>query len=77
VGRGANNRWGVLDTNSASDADVWMAHLLEADEGGEPRYARLGASLAKRIADERSFAYPRRSVLLPGVKDSTPVSRID
>src|SRR5258707_14704010 len=24
-GRRANNEWGVIDVNSASDADVWMA----------------------------------------------------
>src|SRR5437867_513535 len=51
-GKESNTKWGVLDDNSASDADVWMAYtLLEA--GGawnESRYTWLGTALAKRIA---------------------------
>ena len=32
-GRGPNDRWQVLDDNSASDADAWMAYtLLEAGQ---------------------------------------------
>jgi endo-1,4-beta-D-glucanase Y len=53
-GRDQDDRWGVLDANSASDADIWMAYtLLEAGEAwNERRYTRLGASLATRIAAE-------------------------
>jgi len=53
-GRDADNRWRVLDTNAAADADVWMAYaLLEAGRAwNESRYTSIGRSLAKRIADE-------------------------
>ena len=68
-GRGSDGRWGVLDANSASDADIWMAYtLLEAgDAWQEPRYTRLGTSLATRIADEEVVHLPGFGpVLLPG-----------
>ena len=53
-GRDADDRWGVLDTNAAADADVWMAYvLLEAGRAwNDQRYTSIGRSLAKRIADE-------------------------
>ena len=59
-GRDQNDQWGVLDTNSASDADVWMAYtLLEAgDAWNDRRYTRLGASLAMRIAAEEVVHVP-------------------
>jgi endoglucanase len=68
-GRDSNNRWDVLDANSASDADVWMAYaLLEAGEAWrEPRYSRIGAGLATRIAAEEVVSVPGVGpVLLPG-----------
>jgi endo-1,4-beta-D-glucanase Y len=48
--------WTILDENSASDADLWMAYdLLEAGRlWHEPRYARLGAALASRIAQQET-----------------------
>jgi endoglucanase len=51
-GRAANNQWRVLDSNSAADADIWMAYsLLEAGEAwNEPRYTKLGLALAHQIA---------------------------
>ncbi len=56
-GHSSNNQWGVLDRNSASDADIWMAYtLLEAGEAwNEPRYTRIGIALAHHIA-EREIA---------------------
>src|SRR5262245_42653228 len=53
-GRDHDGRWGVLDANSASDADVWMAYtLLEAGTAwNEPRYSSIGRALANRIATE-------------------------
>ena len=70
-GKGPDNKWAVLDSNSASDADVWMAYTLL--EGGrlwkEPRYTWLGTALAKRIATEEVAQIPGLgSVLLPGAK---------
>jgi endoglucanase len=52
--------WGVVDSNSASDADLWMAYtLLEAGAAwSEPAYSRLGAALAARIAAEEVSDVP-------------------
>jgi len=59
-GRSKENRWEVLDNNSAADADVWMAYtLLEAGEAWkEPRYTSLGTALAKRIVSEEVVQLP-------------------
>lgn len=68
-GRGANNQWAVLDGNSASDADVWLAYtLLEAGKAwNDSRYTELGAGLAERIAAEEVAQIPDvGTVLLPG-----------
>ncbi len=70
-GKTKNGTWGVLDSNSASDADVWMAYtLLEAGRAWkEPRYTWLGTALAKRIAAEETVRIPDfGTVLLPGPK---------
>lgn len=67
-GHNKENRWEVLDSNSAADADVWMAYtLLEAGEAWkEPRYTLLGTALAKRIASEEVVQLPGLgAVLLP------------
>jgi endoglucanase len=68
-GLAKNNQWTVLDSNSAADADVWMAYsLLEAGHAwNEPRYTALGTALAKRIATEEVFREADVGpVLLPG-----------
>src|SRR5262245_56480759 len=59
-GRAPNGEWRVLDANSASDADLWMAYtLLEAGEAwAEPRYRQLGAALAGRIAEQEVAHIP-------------------
>jgi endoglucanase len=70
-GRGADDRWAVLDTNAASDADVWLAYtLFEAgDAWRDPRYTRLAEALASRIADEEVVHVPALGpVLLPGAR---------
>jgi endo-1,4-beta-D-glucanase Y len=70
-GRGPKNQWGVLDNNSAADADVWMAYtLLEAGKAWkEPRYTQLGTALAKRIAAEEVVQIPGfGAALLPAPK---------
>ena len=61
-GHTASGEWKVLDDNSASDADLWMAYtLLEAGRlWHDPRYAKLGQLMATRIAHEEV-------VLLPGL----------
>jgi endoglucanase len=70
-GKGANNKWGVLDSNSASDADLWMAYaLLQAGSAWkDAHYTWLGTALAKRIAAEEVTQIAGfGTVLLPGAK---------
>lgn len=65
-GCGENDVWGVLDANSASDADVWMAYaLLEAGRAwNEPPYTSLGTALANRIASSETVDIPELGVVL-------------
>lgn len=68
-GRREDAAWGVLDANSASDADVWLAYtLLEAGRLWQRRdYRVLGLRLARRIADEEVAELPGIGpMLLPG-----------
>ncbi|ECH2875816.1 cellulase [Salmonella enterica] len=61
--------WEVLDSNSASDGDIWMAwSLLEAGRlWKETRYTEVGTALLKRIAREEVVNVPGLgSMLLPG-----------
>jgi endoglucanase len=59
-GQSPNGSWGVLDSNSAADSDLWIAYsLLEAGRlWHEPRYTQLGSSLANRIAHEEVALVP-------------------
>lgn len=68
-GHGANNQWGVLDKNSAADADLWMAYtLLEAGKAwNEPRYTKIGSALAQHIAEREVVQVPGLgSTVIPG-----------
>jgi endo-1,4-beta-D-glucanase Y len=68
-GRSANGQWRALDSNSASDADVWMAYtLLAAGKAWhEPHYTKLGIALAHRIASEEVVEIPGLGTMLaPG-----------
>ncbi|UTH73442.1 cellulose synthase complex periplasmic endoglucanase BcsZ [Chromobacterium sp. IIBBL 290-4] len=68
-GRDANGRWTVLDDNSASDSDMWIAYdLLEAGRlWREPRYTAMGKLLALRILREEAADLPGLGLtLLPG-----------
>jgi len=70
-GRGTDDRWAVLDANSASDADVWLAYTLyeAGDAWRDPRYTRLAEALATRIADEEVVQVRAIGpVLLPGAR---------
>lgn len=55
-GRKDDGTWGVLDSNSASDADLWMVYGI--GEAGrlwnEPRYVALSSLLAKRMLREET-----------------------
>lgn len=68
-GRDDAGRFRVLDANSASDADLWIAYaLLEAGRAwGERSYTARGALLAKRVLDEEAATLPGLGLtLLPG-----------
>ncbi|HEY2468669.1 MAG TPA: cellulose synthase complex periplasmic endoglucanase BcsZ [Terracidiphilus sp.] len=68
-GHDQNNQWGVLDKNSASDADIWMAYtLLEAGKAwNEPRYTKIGTALARNIAAQEVANVPGLgTTVLPG-----------
>src|SRR5262245_43490219 len=68
-GQRADRTWGVLDENSAADADVWMAYtLIEAGRlWNERRYSQQGMKLAQRIAAEEIVdASHLGPMLLPG-----------
>ena len=61
--------WQILDKNSASDADLWMAYsLLEAGRlWRDPTLSALGRSLANLIYDKEVFEISGLGpVLLPG-----------
>lgn len=77
-GQKDKERWAVIDENSASDGDVWIAwSLLEAGRlWEEPEYTRVGKALLNRIASEEVVKVPGLgSMLLPGkvgfVKENT------
>lgn len=68
-GRKPDGAWGVLDTNTASDADVWFAYvLLEAGEAWDrPDYLRDAQLLLARIEREEVAELPGLgAMLLPG-----------
>jgi endoglucanase len=70
-GRGDDNTWGVLDPNSASDADLWLAYTL--GEAGRlwanKRYHALSTLLAARILREEAVDLPGLGLcVLPGPK---------
>jgi endo-1,4-beta-D-glucanase Y len=61
--------YGVLDPNSASDADLWMAYaLLEAGRLWRmPDYQKAGTALLSQVKDKEIVDLPQLgSMLLPG-----------
>src|SRR3989344_61311 len=68
-GRDKNGQWGVLDSNNASDADLWIAYsLLEAGRlWSRPDYLALGNHLLWRSAAQTLRKLPGLGLmLLPG-----------
>lgn len=59
-GQKPDGRWAVLDSNPASDADLWMAYaLLEAGRLWQsPHYQALGELLASRVLREEVDTLP-------------------
>jgi endoglucanase len=65
----ADGKWGVLDPNSASDADLWLAYsLIQAGKlWNEPHYLSLGQALAEIIVRQEMVQLPGFGLmLLPG-----------
>ena len=68
-GKRKDGSWGVIDANSASDADLWLAYdLLEAGRlWSQPRYAALGQRLLANVAAREVASVPQLgTVLIPG-----------
>lgn len=67
-GQRDDGSWGVLDTNPASDADIWMAYALlhAAEHWQQPRYAEYGRALANQVLREQTTESEHGLVLLPG-----------
>lgn len=68
-GRADDGRWGVLDANPASDADLWLAYVL--GEAGrlwrDRRYTALSQLVAERVLREEVADLPGLGpTLLPG-----------
>ncbi len=68
-GQAENGKWGVLDPNPASDADLWIAYtLLEAGRAwSRPELSALGERVAAMIAEREVVELPKFGpMLLPG-----------
>jgi endoglucanase len=68
-GKTQDGAWKTLDTNPASDADIWMAYtLVEAGRlWNNPQYANLGRKLMEQIAKSEVGNLPGFGVMLiPG-----------
>lgn len=68
-GRNSDGKWGVLDANAASDADLWTAYALgEAGRlWGVRRYGALSILLANRVIRSEIAQIPGLGkTLLPG-----------
>ncbi|WER47316.1 cellulose synthase complex periplasmic endoglucanase BcsZ [Cupriavidus sp. WKF15] len=68
-GRRDDGSWGVIDTNSASDADLWYAYALAeaARVWNAPAYAEAARALLRQVAKYEVVTLPRFGpMLLPG-----------
>jgi endoglucanase len=68
-GKKPDGTFGVMDPNSASDADLWIAYdLLQAGRlWKEPSYTKLGFALATQIIRQETVELPGLGpMLLPG-----------
>lgn len=71
-GHRLDGSWGVIDANSASDADLWFAFtLLEAARvWRQPRYAEQARALLKSVTRQEVASLPGfGAMLLPGPQD--------
>jgi endo-1,4-beta-D-glucanase Y len=68
-GRTEDGKWGILDRNSAADADLWIAYALLQAAGlwHEPAYAELARKVSALILrDEVALIPGLGATLLPG-----------
>ncbi|WP_116812740.1 cellulose synthase complex periplasmic endoglucanase BcsZ [Steroidobacter cummioxidans] len=68
-GRADDGAWRVLDSSSATDADLWIAYTLgeAARLWNEQRYSNLGAMIAENILQQEVETVPGLgTALLPG-----------
>jgi endoglucanase len=67
-GKRPNGTWGLLDGNSAGDADQWMAWALfaAADKWKDERYRERGRALLPALWEQETLQLGDRRVLLPG-----------
>ena len=68
-GKSKAGKWQILDTNNATDADLWIAYtLLEAGRlWGKPEYSALGQNMLWRSAAQSLRKLPKLGLmLLPG-----------
>ena len=68
-GKRRDGTWGVIDKNSASDADLWIAYsLLEAGRlWADARYTALGRRVLSNVASRDLAEAPQfGTILLPG-----------
>jgi len=65
-GRHSSGKWEILDHNSASDADTWLAYtLLQAGSlWGEARYTTLGKALLEQIKAKEVVQLPDGGTML-------------
>lgn len=65
-GQREDNSWGVIDKNSASDADLWLAYTLGAAGNAwkEKRYSAMSSLLAQRILNEETADLPKLGLTL-------------
>ncbi|HEX5338191.1 MAG TPA: cellulose synthase complex periplasmic endoglucanase BcsZ [Gallionella sp.] len=76
-GKNDAGNWGVLDDNSASDADLWIAYAL--GEAGRlwanRRYVAMSSLMANRILSAETREVAKLGlVLLPGTTGFTPTA---
>lgn len=74
-GKSSAGEWGVVDENSASDADVWLAYtLLEAGRlWNDPELWRKGEALAALVARQETADLPGLGcMLLPAPRGFHP-----
>lgn len=74
-GKMADGRWGILDGNSASDSDLWIAYTLS--EAGklwkDPNYSETGKKLADLILKNETDTLPGLGrTLIPGAHSFHP-----